>query len=264
MLLPVAALAGLLAGLLSGGRVRHLLARRLRWPLVAVAALAVKTFGHRPGLATSPITPWLYTLSLAALVAWVLWQRRRFPGIWLVAAGMAVNLLVVVANGGRMPVRRVLAGHGLPQLLACGSWGQYLVAGPGTRLAWLGDAIHFPGVAGRLLPQAYSAGDLLVTAGLLVTLFLATRPAATAAGLPGDQRWPLGGHPAWAWAPASLPGLHPPTPPSPGQGRQRPPGVAMPPESPGIGLCWRIRCGQTGQGAPCAVSFHENHWRGSH
>ncbi|HEX6675449.1 MAG TPA: DUF5317 family protein [Actinomycetes bacterium] len=187
MLLPVAALAGLLAGLLGGGRIQHLLGRRLRWPLLAVAALAVKALGHRPGLATRASTPWLYTLALAALVAWVLWQRRRFPGIWLVAAGMAVNLLVVVANGGHMPVRRVLAGHGPPQLLARGSWGQYLVAGPGTRLAWLGDVIHLPGVAGRLFPQAYSAGDLLVTAGLLVTLFLATRQR------PPRQRWRDGG-----------------------------------------------------------------------
>jgi hypothetical protein len=176
MLLPAAAALGLLIGLLSGGRVRHLLGRRLRWPLLAVAALAVKAFGHRPGLATSPVTPWLYTLSLAALAAWVLWQRRRFPGIWLVAAGMAANLLVVACNGGRMPVRGELAGHGPPQLAAQGRWGQYLLAGPRTRLPWLGDVIHLPGLAGRVLPQAYSAGDLLAAAGLLVTLLLATRP----------------------------------------------------------------------------------------
>jgi len=176
VLLPIGALAGLLAGLFGGGRIEHLLARRLRWPLLAVFALAVKALGHRPGLATSPFTPWLYALSVAALTAWVVWQRDRFSGIWLVAAGMAVNLLVVVGNGGRMPVRRGLAAQGPPQLAGQGWWGQYLVAGRGTHLAWLGDAIHLPGVAGRLLPQAYSAGDLLVTAGLVVTLFLATRP----------------------------------------------------------------------------------------
>ncbi len=38
MLLPLAAVLGLVAGLLTGGRLSNLLARRLRLPLVAVVA----------------------------------------------------------------------------------------------------------------------------------------------------------------------------------------------------------------------------------
>jgi hypothetical protein len=61
-----------------------------------------------------------------------------------------------------------------------GSYGPYILAGPDTRLAWLGDSIQLPGPVGSLFPQAYSPGDLLSLAGLAVVLFVATRSARRA------------------------------------------------------------------------------------
>src|SRR5437899_8195991 len=106
MLLVVAAFTGLLVGLATGGRLRPLLELRLRWPLVVLAALAVRLLGVMRPLASWPLTPLLFTASLVALLAWTLWHRQVLRGSWLIALGVAMNLAVVLANGGRMPVAR--------------------------------------------------------------------------------------------------------------------------------------------------------------
>ncbi len=177
--------AGLVAGLAAGGRFVRLLEVRFRWPLLVVAAYVVKEAGvlFTP-LATSPVAPWLYVVALAALVGWTLWHRRRLPGIEVVALGMAMNLLVVLANLGHMPVSRALADRGPRELLVRGVLGQYVLAGHGTRLDWLGDWIELPGALGRLLPQAYSPGDLVAALGMAITLFLVVRPLGDMAPTP--------------------------------------------------------------------------------
>src|SRR5207237_1397714 len=126
--------------------------------------------------ASSTLTPWLFTASTAALIFWTTWHRDRFQGIELVALGIAVNLVVVVVNAGHMPVDPGLEHVGPPELYRYGVWGQYMVAGPHTRLNWLSDWIQLPGPLGRVFPQAYSPGDLVSCAGLALVLFRLTRP----------------------------------------------------------------------------------------
>jgi Family of unknown function (DUF5317) len=179
VLLLGGALLGFLAGVLTGGSVHNVVARRLRWPLVAVVALALKEVGVRTPLGALQVAPWLFVLSLALLIGWTLWHLRTLPGVWLVTLGMSLNLLVVVANGGHMPVSPELAHQGPPQLAEQGVWGPYVLAGPGTLLPQLTDGIRLPGLIGRAFPQIYSAGDLVSLAGLTVTLFLATRPGGS-------------------------------------------------------------------------------------
>jgi hypothetical protein len=170
-----AALAGLLAGLATGGSLRHLLALRLRWPLVVLAALAVRLLGVFGPLATSPLTPLLFAASLVALLTWSLWHRDVLRGSWLIAVGLAINLAVVLANGGRMPVSRAGAGDASSALVRHGVWGQYALAGPATRLHWIGDWIVLPPPVGRVVREVYSPGDLVVCLGLGLVFFFATR-----------------------------------------------------------------------------------------
>lgn len=176
MLLLAAALLGLLAGLLSGGSLRHLFKLRFQWPLLVVLALLVKQLSIFGPLAGSPLGPWLYAASLVGLIGWILWHRAALRGAWLLAAGIGSNLLVVLANGAHMPVTRELARRGPPALAEHGVMGQYVLAGPDTRLFWLADWIALPGPLGTFFPQAYSPGDLVAFAGLFVSLLLATRP----------------------------------------------------------------------------------------
>lgn len=176
MLLIIGAALGLLAGLLTGGSLGNLVARRLRWPVIVLAAFAVKELEMRSPLGTTAAAPAVYVVSLLVLIAWTLWHRDELPGVWLVSLGMFLNLVAIVANGGRMPVVVAAAHLGPPQLREQGHWAQYVLMGPDTRLAFLGDWILMPWPLSWIAPQAYSVGDLVSTVGLAVVLFLATRP----------------------------------------------------------------------------------------
>jgi hypothetical protein len=175
MLLVIGAVLGLIAGLLTGGSFHNLVTRRLRWPVVVLAAFAVKELELRSPLGTSDAGPAVFVLSLLVLIAWTVWHRDELPGVWLVAIGMSLNVVVTIANAGHMPVVAAAAHLGPPQLLEQGVWAQYALMGPDTRLGWLGDWILLPWPLGRFLPQAYSPGDLVSTVGLAAVLFLATR-----------------------------------------------------------------------------------------
>ncbi|HXM54587.1 MAG TPA: DUF5317 family protein [Candidatus Dormibacteraeota bacterium] len=179
MLLLVGAALGLVAGLLTGGSLQNLLARRLRWPLLVVAAFLIRELEIHTPLATSSLAPATFVLSLLVLIGWTIWHREELPGVLLVTAGMALNLAVVLANGGRMPVATSVAHLGPAQLQADGVWAEYTVMGPGTRFGWLGDWILMPQPIGRLFWQAYSPGDLVSLVGITIVLFLATRPRRT-------------------------------------------------------------------------------------
>lgn len=178
MLLILCGLVGLAAGLVSGGRVARLGEIRFRLPLVVVAAYAIKEVGvlYTP-LARSPIAPWLYVVALVTLIAWTLWHSDVLPGIQIVALGMAMNLAAVLANAGHMPVARALADRGPKELLEYGVLGQYILAGSGTHLDFLGDWIALPGTLGKMLPQAFSPGDIVAALGMVVVVFLAVHPA---------------------------------------------------------------------------------------
>lgn len=177
MLLLLGGLAGLVAALAAGGRLTRLAEIRFRWPLIVVIAYAAREVDvlYAP-LANTWVAPLTYTLALAALVAWTVWHHHRAPGIIVVAAGMAMNLVVVVANVGHMPVPGWLADRGPRALQEHGVWGQYVIAGHNTRLEWLGDWITLPGTLGRLFPQAYSPGDLVAVVGMGVAVFLCMMP----------------------------------------------------------------------------------------
>jgi hypothetical protein len=90
----------------------------------------------------------------------------------VVGLGAALNLLVVVANGGRMPVAPALAGV----LVQRGHVGQYVLMGSNTNLNWLADWITVSGPVG--IRGAYSPGDLVVAVGIGVVAFFATRQQA--------------------------------------------------------------------------------------
>jgi hypothetical protein len=169
-------LLGLAAGLLLGGSVQNLVRRRLRWPLVVVGAFLVRELLVRSPLGDSGAAPAIFAVSLAVLIAWTIWHHAELPGIWLIAGGMSLNLAVVLANGGRMPVVPAASHLGPPQLREQGVWAQYALIRPDTRLSWLGDWIFLPQPLYRLLPQAYSPGDMVAVLGFILVLGLATRP----------------------------------------------------------------------------------------
>jgi Family of unknown function (DUF5317) len=174
-LLWIAALAiGLIAGFAIHGRIDNLARLRFRWAWLVVAVLLI-----RGVILLTPIrhingVQYLYLAALTALVAWTVWQIQLVRGIWLIAAGTALNLVVVALNGARMPVAPDLAGA----LVHSGTLGQYAVMTAQTNLGWLADWIALPGPIGRLVPEAYSPGDVVVAVGIAAVIALAMRSPA--------------------------------------------------------------------------------------
>ncbi len=175
MLFLVAAVVGLVFGVASGGSLANLGAIRFRWPAIPLLALIMRDVGVNTPLAYTPWAPLLYVTGLAVLCAWALWHRDRVSGLMIVAVGMLINLAVIGANFGHMPVSLALADRGPIELLRRGVLGYYVLMGPDTRLDFLGDWIELPPPINKVFPQAYSPGDLIAIVGMGLTLFWSSR-----------------------------------------------------------------------------------------
>lgn len=175
MLLLGGLVIGVVIGVAMGGKLGHLSTLRFRWPYFVLGVLVIKEVVLVTPLNRVDGAQFVYAASLAALVGWTIWNFDLLPGVWLVSAGAALNLVVVLANGGRMPVAHELAAHGSHLLIDRGFVGQYILMGPHTNLNWLADWVALPGPLGALVREAYSPGDLVVALGIAVVAFLATR-----------------------------------------------------------------------------------------
>src|SRR5437867_1264591 len=148
-----------------GGRLQNLAQLRFRWPWLIVGAVVVREVILLTPLNRVEGSQYAYLVALVVIVAWTNWHWRRIPGIWVISLGASLNVLVIAANGARMPVAPELAGSCRPGR----AWtGQSTVMGPGTTLNLLGEVV-------RLWPgrEAYSLGDVLIAVGLAIVVFLA-------------------------------------------------------------------------------------------
>lgn len=160
--------AAVLLGWLLGGRLRRLAGLPLRglW-LLAGAGLAL-VGGAAAAVAAGSAAAYVAGSLLATLLTVTFLARNRaLYGVPLVTAGLALNAVVAVLNGG-MPVSPGAAGAaGLSgqQIadIAAGVDPRHVLAGPATVLDLLADRIplRLP-----LFPEVLSAGDVLVAAGL--------------------------------------------------------------------------------------------------
>src|SRR6202022_1373643 len=110
MIWVAAIVLGLIVGFATHGTLDNLARLQFRWPWLVVAVLAIRAAAVLTPLRGVDGVQYLDMAALAGLVAWALWHVKRVAGIWLVAAGSAVNLVVIAANSGRMPVAPELAG----------------------------------------------------------------------------------------------------------------------------------------------------------
>jgi len=78
MLLLVALVLGLLAGIATGGKLGNLANVSIRWPWLVVAALVVREAAVLSPLSGIDGVQYVYVAALAALVGWTAWHA------WLV------------------------------------------------------------------------------------------------------------------------------------------------------------------------------------
>jgi hypothetical protein len=180
MILALAVVVGLVASLVHyGGRAFHriaaiplrsawlaLLAFVLQWPLLQAPAGPVQLIGMQQAL---------FLLSHLLLLGFV-WRNRQLPGIQIVGLGVACNLLVIVANGGLMPIAprtlvQINPGSTLAQWPIGAHYGHskdIILLQAEIRLWALSDILVIPPPFPR--PTAFSLGDLLIAVGIVVLL----------------------------------------------------------------------------------------------
>ena len=178
--------AGILAGLLLGGRLEGLGRLQFRWAWVFMLGLAVQLV-----LFSDQVTAWIgeagmpiYVLSTVAVAAAV-GANARVTGIPIVLAGAVSNLAAIVANGGYMPASaEAIAALGRP--VKEGYSNSSFVAEPA--LPWLTDIFALP----SWLPftNVFSIGDVLIGLGVVVVIAAAMRTPAPATVAPGNSPAP--------------------------------------------------------------------------
>ena len=175
-------LMAIVAALAIGGSLDHWARLRLRWWPLALLALAVQVAVYTPPLNAWPaivaIGPVSGILSTGVVLAVVV-RNGVGPLRWacgLAATGIALNLAVIVANGGWMPRADALAPRPVDRGALGGAVTNTAPMAPETRLAWLGDSIPEP----AWLPMAnlVSPGDVLLSLGAAWWAFAVTRGQA--------------------------------------------------------------------------------------
>jgi len=162
--------AGLLAGLVLGGRIERLAAVRFRLAPVAAVALATQIALFSPFAEALPddAARAIYLASTAA-VAIVVLANLRLTGVPLVVVGAGLNLAAIAANGGAMPANpAALASLGMG---VGGNTNSVVVEHPA--LEPLTDIFALP--AWLPLANVFSVGDVLIGIGMAVVIAAAMR-----------------------------------------------------------------------------------------
>jgi hypothetical protein len=186
MILLQALIIAILLGIIRGGRPNLRNPLPLRWPALPLICLVAQVVAMRlggPRTAGFDLPAGILLVSNLALLVMV-WANRRVPGMLWLGLGLLLNMTVMLANGGYMPI----APETLERI-----GGQAMAAAPaGTRLlgykdivlpreqtclAVLSDVLVLPP---PLAANAFSPGDVLIAVGLFLFVQRVLLPGATA------------------------------------------------------------------------------------
>jgi hypothetical protein len=188
LILLTALLAGLLAGVMSARWQKH------SWTLPPLHSLWLVIIAFLPQFLALylPVTRARIPDNLAAvglvlsqvLLLVFCWLNRRVRGIWLLALGTALNMLVIAANGGFMPISPQTAGRlvspEILQSIPVGSRFGYkdiLLLPAQTHLIWLSDVLLPPDWFPYQI--AFSLGDICIAAGVFWLTAMGRAPSNT-------------------------------------------------------------------------------------
>ena len=178
MILLIAILVGMITGLLRAsltGRQLQAFTLKHEW-LVLVGILSQLISFQIPwtsaGLPSS-FVPFVLIPSYILLLVFV-WLNRKQPGFWLLGTGLLLNLAVILANGGYMPISPAAIQGLLPGSDISAQIGQRFGTTKGiilptaqTSLYWLSNRFIFPAWTG--LRVVFSLGDVVLS---MATFFL--------------------------------------------------------------------------------------------
>lgn len=179
-MLTAAVILSLLIGWMGGGRLSRWEEARIHWLLLPIAALFIQHIAVSwipwPKTGSGFWGPALLLLSYLMLGLFLLRNRRRTRTALCAGAGLLCNLVVIAANGWRMPVSTQaalrLSSQGL-EALSSGAIPMYALAGPETKLLFLGDIFYLPI---PLLRGFASVGDFCLAAGVFFCFMAMMKP----------------------------------------------------------------------------------------
>ena len=184
MILLIAVIASIVVALVRGGSLAHLATVRLRYGWVALLAFALQVLIIYFPLPRSEGILGKRTLLLQSsyvLLLFVVIINRKLPGFHLVGLGLALNLLVMLVNGGFMPVtlealEKARLGHlalGQGAGARVASAKDILLAREETRLWILSDVfvVRWP------TATVISIGDILLAIGAFAFFQRTLKPA---------------------------------------------------------------------------------------
>ncbi|WP_246944168.1 DUF5317 domain-containing protein [Bacillus pinisoli] len=158
---------GIIIALIMGGSFQGLVNISLKHPWLIVVAfvlqfLSIYIFPNQLLLAI--------IVSNTVLIAFSIFNIK-FAGFKYMIIGILLNLLVMVVNGGRMPVdveaAKVISPSDVPALLA-GEYGKHVALSENTHLNFLGDIFFLQYPYPRQI--VISLGDIIFSLGVILFL----------------------------------------------------------------------------------------------
>ncbi|MGI6537876.1 MAG: DUF5317 domain-containing protein [Caldicoprobacterales bacterium] len=165
--------AAVLTGLLRGGRITNLARVKLVYPWLAILSVAMDATLLLLIKYEFTVTQTMAFISLSiqyALLFLFIWFNRYLPYSWLIGIGVFLNALVILINGGSMPLAEAGAYLGkyeyANQYLMEGKFITYHIINENTKLWFLGDIIWFPPPFRVFM----SIGDIILYAGAFLII----------------------------------------------------------------------------------------------
>jgi len=193
MILALAVALGLIVSLVRyrGRILDHIAAIPLRWAWLAILALVLQwpLLQAPAGLVQHVrVQQALFLLSHILLLVFI-WRNRRLLAIQIVGLGVICNLLVILSNGGFMPITPETLTQIAPGA-TLGQWQSGLHYGYSKDIILPREETRFWALSDILVlshpfprPTAFSLGDLFIALGIVV-LFQSpsVRPASATIG----------------------------------------------------------------------------------
>jgi hypothetical protein len=159
----IVVLVGLVAGSIAGGSVRNFERVHVHWWGAAVAGLALQVIPLRRWFDDDAAVAALVA-SYALLIAFV-WVNRKLPAAPLLLIGLALNAIVIAANGGMPVSEAAITATGSPDgaLPSIVDDGKHHLMSSSDVLTPLADVIGLPPPIATVL----SIGDVFLYLGIV-------------------------------------------------------------------------------------------------
>ncbi len=160
----------ILIGFLKKGSLTHLSRTEIHYPSFIIGSFLVQALvillDDRFLFYKLTGDIWLTVTYL--VLAFAIWANRKIEGFTLIGLGILLNFIVIMANGGRMPVSSdAIDFIGLSHLIPTMEEGlsKHVLMDSSTHFSWLGDIFPLkpPYSFKRVV---VSIGDILVTVGV--------------------------------------------------------------------------------------------------